>query len=299
MNDKSFTIIIPYYNSSSYIEKNIESIATQNYDKSKIQILLIDDGSKEENTQKFISILAHKHKIDIDYHRKDNGNWGSVINFVVKNKLIKNDLVMVLDSDDKLKQGCFEYVNKNILDADIYAISFKRWDGKDREYKKIYPYWSLSSKINPKKKKTPFCGPLSFFYKKELFNKIKPLEEKVFYQDSVLLAQIINMTDNIRYTRKIFSLYFYKRENSSTSMDWNEKRFNEEYLACLKLVELGWAEIVAQRLAVRQFRKCCDKYNKKFELNYKFHFNFFPFYIRFLYWIFYTVKIKKYFIKTK
>lgn len=295
INKKSFTIIIPYFNSSKYIEKNIESIAFQNYDKNFIQILLIDDGSTEENTKEHINYLSKKHNITIEYYKKENGNWGSVINYAIKNNLIKNDYVMVLDSDDALKQNCFYYVNKKCKNVDIYAISFRKWDGNKNEYTKVYPYWQLRSNVTKNKSKTPFCGPLSFFYKKELFLKIKPLEEKVFYQDSILLAQIVNMANKIRFTKKQFSKYYFRRVDSSTSMEWNQTRFKQECLACDELIKLGWGEIVAYRLAVREFRNACLKYNKKFEINYKIKFNFFPWFIRFLYNLFFQLKIKKFF----
>lgn len=290
---KSFSIIVPYFNSSKYIEKNLKSIIDQNYSKDKIQIILVDDGS-DEDSEKIIREIEVKYNFKIDFYKKNNGNWGSVVNFVLKNKIATNDLIMVLDSDDALKENCFEYVNNKVLDSDIYAITYKRWDGSQKETKKVYPYWTFFSLIKNKRKKTPFCAPLHYFYKNELFYQLEPLKEGVFFQDSVLLAQLMNKANKIRYTKKPLSLYFYNRPDSSTNQSWTENRFYQEYDACLKLIELGWEEIVIYRLSVKEFRNACEKHNIKFEINNKVKFHFFPLIIRLLYNLFYLFKIKKY-----
>lgn len=295
MNSKSFSIIVPFFNSESYVEKNIASVANQTYDKDLIQLIVVDDGSKND-AQKLIEQLSEKYQIKIDFFRKKNGNWGSVINYVLENKIAKNDYVMVLDSDDCLKTNCFAYVNKNIKDAEIYAISFKRWNGQNKQYCWTCPFWQISSNVDNKRKKTPYCGPLHYFYKNELFYKLKPLKENVFYQDSVLNAQLVNKANKIRFTKKVLALYYFRREGASTSLGWTEQRFNQEYDACKELVQLNWQEIVAYRLAIKEFRMCCDKYQKKFKTTKKPRFLFFPWFLRPIYLIYYWVKLKKYFI---
>ncbi len=289
----SFSIIVPYYNSSAYIEKNLSSVINQNYNKKLIQIIVVDDGSSEDASS-IIKKVESKYNFKIDFYKKSNGNWGSVINYVVQNKLIKNDLVMVLDSDDCLKQNCFDYVNKNIKDSSIYAISYKKWDGNKKESFTICPFWQLSSNVDPKRKKSPFCTPLAFFYKKDLFYELKPLKENMFYQDNILFAQLVNKSNKIRFTKKAFSLYFFKRQGNSISLEWDEKRLNQELDTCNSLVELNWEEVAIYKLSVKKFRQACDKYNKKLEIRREVEFTFFPWFLRPFFKLFYLTTLKKY-----
>ena len=55
------SIIIPVYNNEKYIEKCIESIMVQEYDLNKIQVIIINDGSKD-NSLKVCQDLSKKYK---------------------------------------------------------------------------------------------------------------------------------------------------------------------------------------------------------------------------------------------
>ena len=68
---KSFSVIIPTYNSEKYIVNCINSLLNQNYDKSLIQILVIDDGSTD-NTANIVKQTFKNNKI-VEYHLKQNG----------------------------------------------------------------------------------------------------------------------------------------------------------------------------------------------------------------------------------
>ena len=50
MQDFKFTVITPFYNSELYIEECIESLINQTLDfKENIQLILVDDGSKDDS----------------------------------------------------------------------------------------------------------------------------------------------------------------------------------------------------------------------------------------------------------
>lgn len=57
----SFSIITPAYNSASYIKKAIDSIVNCNYDKSKLEYIIIDDGSTD-NTFEVIKPYLEKYQ---------------------------------------------------------------------------------------------------------------------------------------------------------------------------------------------------------------------------------------------
>ena len=89
------SIIIPLYNKEECIVKTIESITMQDF--GDYEIVVVDDGSKDNSVEKVMSI--HDQRIKI--FRKSNGGPASARNYGVKNALGKYGLF--LDADDTLE----------------------------------------------------------------------------------------------------------------------------------------------------------------------------------------------------
>lgn len=298
MKNKTFTIIIPSYNSEKTIESTINSIVNQNYDKNLIQVLVIDDGSTDNTGL----ILKEKFEgiINIEYHKKENGQWGSVINYVIKNKLAKNDIVSILDSDDFYTENCFKIIDSKIADLDLFVGSFRRWDGNKKRLK-LYPYYFFFKRKlkNKNQMHSPFCLPLIYFVKKEVFYETNNITEGIAYQDPDFISQLVNNSKSLIFSPKTIGLYYYNREGNSISQSWNQKRMLSDYNACRKAILNEGQEIVSYRLNQKEFRRELDKSNLKFEIKRKFKFKNIPLCVRWIYWIIHITVCKKYFIYTK
>ena len=100
---QKITIITPFYNSASYIEECILSVASQDYDNYTFH--LIDDCSTDSGfnvAKNVISQLPAHIQNKIFIHRNDI-NKGSVYNYVTFIQgLPTDDIVMMLDGDDSL-----------------------------------------------------------------------------------------------------------------------------------------------------------------------------------------------------
>ncbi|MGL5357506.1 MAG: glycosyltransferase family 2 protein [Metamycoplasmataceae bacterium] len=300
---KSFSIIIPAYNSESYLKVAISSIINQDYPKEKIQVIIVNDGSSDR-TPIIAKEYADKYNF-IEFYNKENGNWGSVINYVKENKLVKNDLVVILDSDDKFKPNAFEVINnlcEKGKEQDLYISSFKRWNGS-KEKKKMVPFFFLLKRNLTEKTQmlTPLCAPIIYFFKNEVFYKTKKLKEKIAYQDSNFFSQIIMNSNGLKFTKKVTSLYYFNREGNSMSQPWDKKRLDAELISIFSAIEEDAQEIAAFRLCQKKLRESILKYDKNFKItiNRKFKFNFFPFYIKWIFWIIYFFQLKSFFIIKK
>ena len=73
---KKVSIIVPCYNVEKYIERCLNSLINQEY--KNIEILCIDDGSKD-NTKEIIENFLEKDK-RIQYFYKENGGLSSARN---------------------------------------------------------------------------------------------------------------------------------------------------------------------------------------------------------------------------
>src|SRR3989344_2473890 len=67
------SVIVPAYNESKNIEKCIRSLLNLNYDKNKLDIIVVDDGSKDNTYE-----VADKFKkYGVRVFRKENGGKAS------------------------------------------------------------------------------------------------------------------------------------------------------------------------------------------------------------------------------
>ena len=96
-NQKILSIIIPTYNMEKYLPKCLDSLISAKEVLCKMEILIINDGSKDASSR-----IAHEYQsrypdsiIVID---KENGNYGSCVNRGLKEATGK--YIKVLDADD-------------------------------------------------------------------------------------------------------------------------------------------------------------------------------------------------------
>lgn len=101
-----FSIVVPMYNSSSYICDCIESILNQTY--KNYELLLIDDGSTD-NTFLQIEEYINECPEQIKYVKKENGGAASARNVGID--VAEGEHIVFIDADDTV--AC-DYLGKNI-----------------------------------------------------------------------------------------------------------------------------------------------------------------------------------------
>ena len=115
------SVVIPSYNSSTFLKDSIESIVNQSY--GNIEIILIDDGSTDD-TEQVVSNLKLK-ALNLFYFKKTNGGISSALNFGVEQS--KGYYIARMDSDDVsdinriMRQVEFMQNNSNI---DLISTSY-------------------------------------------------------------------------------------------------------------------------------------------------------------------------------
>lgn len=94
--DKTVTIIIPAYNEEKSIARTIESALASEYPRDKLEIIVVDDGSKD-NTYKIAKKFEGFGKFKIRVFTKKNGGKGSALNLAIKKS--KMDIIISMDAD--------------------------------------------------------------------------------------------------------------------------------------------------------------------------------------------------------
>ena len=98
----SVTVIIPAYNEGPDVAKSIESIARSNYPKEKLQIIAIDDGSKDD-TWLHIEAMAHRYPDSVCAIKMDK-NGGKRQGLRVGFALAAGDVLVTMDSDSVIER---------------------------------------------------------------------------------------------------------------------------------------------------------------------------------------------------
>ena len=286
-----FTIIIPAYNSSTFINIPLNSLERQTY-KSDFEVLIINDGSTDNLKEKIKPYIQRNKNWKLI--NKENGNWGSVINYVKHNNLINGQYVTILDSDDYFKTNMLEEVNKFNSDIIITGIAKKE---KNKE-KKIPIFFSKRNKIiNKERAFTPISTPHGKFYKKQLFMKMIDLKAKVSYQDTVLFNDLVSKSESIQYVNKVLAVWWRDRDGNSTTQSWDVKRATVWLKTCQRISSLPFAHIEANAWVLMYLWELSRKYKDK--IPFKIHvdtkrvkFKWLPFGIRNILKIYFLIKTK-------
>ena len=128
------SVIVAVYNCEKYIQKCVDSILEQSYEREKIQILLIDDGSTDNSYEICKSYKQKYNNIELIRHPNHGVSY-------TRNQGIKHaegKYIMILDSDDFIDkdtiQNLYNYMENN-NDIDIASYTMKLYkDGRISEH---------------------------------------------------------------------------------------------------------------------------------------------------------------------
>lgn len=104
------SVIIPMYNSEKFISRCLESVLLQDY--KNIEIILIDDGSKDDT--RIICARYEEQYSNIKYVYMDNSGVSVARN--VGLRIANGEYIFFLDSDDYLENDLISFLYNNILE---------------------------------------------------------------------------------------------------------------------------------------------------------------------------------------
>lgn len=120
MNDV-ISVIVPVYNVAAYLPQCIESILGQDYE--KLEVLLVDDGSRDESGAICDRYAALDSRIRV-IHQK-NGGAAAAKNAGLR--VATGEYLSFLDSDDYLEPGTYRYMADILKSygADVVQCAFR------------------------------------------------------------------------------------------------------------------------------------------------------------------------------
>jgi cellulose synthase/poly-beta-1,6-N-acetylglucosamine synthase-like glycosyltransferase len=110
------TIIIPAFNEEKSIKRTIESILASDYPKNKLEIIVVDDGSKD-NT---LSIAKKFQSKQVKVFTKKNGGKGTALNLAIRKSHGK--VIFTMDADTFVEPQCVKEMVRYFKDPKVMSV---------------------------------------------------------------------------------------------------------------------------------------------------------------------------------
>ena len=140
---KLLSIAVPCYNSEAYMEKCVASLLIGGGD---VEILIVDDGSKDRTAQ-IADALAAEHPDIIRVIHKENGGHGSAVNAGLENA--QGVFFKVVDSDDRLSADAYlkalavlRELHESGTEPDMFLCNYV-YDKEGEKHKKEIQYHNV------------------------------------------------------------------------------------------------------------------------------------------------------------
>ncbi|QMU10159.1 CDP-glycerol glycerophosphotransferase family protein [Mammaliicoccus lentus] len=212
MNKKLLSVIVPVYNVQGYLHDCIESLLAQKIDNDLYEIILINDGSKD-NSGKIIDGFSRNYENIRGYHFENSG-LGATRNKGIR--LAEGKYIAFLDSDDFIPKKAYSSLleSAETNNADIVTSPVERFENGRYTRSGLHKKVDFTPKIGMELNNVP-----SLLYDTTSTNKIYKLEflkknnlyfpENIVYEDiyftmtSYLKATKINIVEDVTYIWRI------------------------------------------------------------------------------------------------
>lgn len=220
------SVIIPVFNSDSYIKKCLDSILNQTLD--NIEVILIDDGSTDDSLQ-IIQQYSKKYS-NIKYKSKKNEGQAIARNIGIE--MATGEFICFVDSDDYIENNMLEMLYKDAIknNSDIVVCDYiEDYQNKKILRKSLY----VNSDTIQKRYILSVAGPCSKIIKAEIFkqNNIRFLENNI-YEDLAIIPALALYTDKISYCE--IPLYYYVIRPNSTMQ---QTKYNKKLESIFNVME--------------------------------------------------------------
>lgn len=230
-----FSIVVAVYNSEEYIAETIESVLNQDFDFTRIQLILVDDGSTDSSLT-LCEKYALTHPDNIILIHKTNGGASSARNvgvFFATGKYIN-----FLDSDDKLGVNVcsevYKFFEANQNKTDAVTIKVKIFGDKTGEswYNKKFDKGNRIINL--------FSEPAIYLNSTNSTFFHRRIKNQLHFDEQLSIAEDLKVVNTVlmnKYTLGVISscLYYY-RIRSQGSLVSTAKAKDVWYLTYLERV---------------------------------------------------------------
>lgn len=234
-----FSILVPVYNVSDYLEECLDSIINQTF--KDIEIIIVNDASPDPKDDKICKKYEKKDKrIKYLKHTKNLGLGGA------RNTGIENatgEYLIFVDSDDYIRDDLCEIVNNTIDDYNPDAVAYGAmsfFDGKPHQLKIRHQYENkvlvgkaiFNEFIVERKLEHNSWG---FSCKKQIFTKNNIyFPNHLYHQDLAISPQVFYHTSKMV---KLEDLLYYYRTRPNSIVNTVSKKHIDDPTKIMKIIQ--------------------------------------------------------------
>jgi cellulose synthase/poly-beta-1,6-N-acetylglucosamine synthase-like glycosyltransferase len=213
------SLIVPAYNEEKNIERLLRNILKLSYPREKLEVIVVDDGSKDKTFEK-----AKKfEKFGVKVVKKKHEGKAAALNFGLK--LAKGEIIGCVDCDTILEKDALTKCIKYFNDTKVASVTsrilqrrkrkmLERW--QDIELKIIAFTRKLTEPLNII---TATPGPLSL-YRKDVLIKVGGFDEKCVLEDNEIAWRLLFYGYKIRMS---YDVKVYTRMPSTLKGFWKQR----------------------------------------------------------------------------
>ena len=215
------SIIVPMYNNEKYIKECLDTLINQTYN--NIEIIIIDDGSKDDSYKVATKIKDKRIKLIKQENKGANAARRKGI------ELATGDYCLFVDSDDWIDKNTIEELVTLIEDKNYEVIRFNGILEPSNKLKNIYNIKQDKKKLLTKKElydlliNTKLLNNLCFsIYKTSLLKNNKSFDYDISNcEDYLVNLEVFTNSKKVLLYNKIY--YHYRENLNSTTKTINEK----------------------------------------------------------------------------
>ena len=229
---EKISVIVPVYNVEKYIGKCIKSITNQDYE--NIEIILVDDGSKDQ-AGKICDDYALKDKRIRVIHKK-NGGVSSARNIGIESST--GEYIAFVDGDDYVEKDYISYllslIKNNSADVSLSMSYFTDYQKKQTENDKTKVITGKEAAIQIMSYNIAIGVYNKLFSKSAIIGKVK-------FDEDLCMGEGFNFnTDVFQRVEKVAigyrKIYFYRKNNSeSVTTKFDAQKWKNGLLAIEKI----------------------------------------------------------------
>jgi len=114
------TIGVPVFNEESTVVNTIKSFLTVDYPKDLLEIIVVDDGSKDNSFKVVNDFLKSNPNVPVKLFKKENGGKSSALNVALDNAT--GEVFAVVDADSRISDSSIKMVLPHFSDKKIGAV---------------------------------------------------------------------------------------------------------------------------------------------------------------------------------
>lgn len=210
------SIVIPVYNSEKYIDECFESIHNQNYDFNKIQVIFINDGSKDSSGEICLK-YKNRYSDNISYVKQKNSGVS-----VARNKgidLAEGKYILFLDSDDMLEEDTvleiIKVFEENYDDIDLVSYRLKELRNGKLSERLHYRNKFLNKTGVYDLDEFFYCNITTINYAIKNDSELELRFDGSFQEDQKFATDVVLRKRRIGYTEN--GCYIYRRHGNSVT----------------------------------------------------------------------------------